>query len=106
MATSVYSLIRQAIIKKQQVVATYDGCVREMGPHVIGTNNGRSQALFYQFGGSSKSGLGPAGSGANWRCIPIEGLSHVSVREGPWHTAPTHSREQSCVDLIDAEVSH
>ena len=104
MRVDVYSLIRQAILDKQQVVATYQGHHRELCPHVIGTKTGRMQALFYQFGGSSNSGLGPAGSGENWRCIPIDGLSDVSVKRGTWHTAPNHSRGQTCADVIDVEA--
>ena len=100
-----YQIVRDAIINKKQITAFYDGHPREMCPHVIGTKNGREQALFYQFGGSSKSGLQPAGSGANWRCIPIEGLQQVSSKDGGWHTAPNHSRPQTCVDVIDVEVS-
>ena len=106
MPVDVYSLIRQAILDKQQVVATYHGHRREMCPHVIGTKTGRMQALFYQSGGSSNSGLGPAGSGENWRCIPIDGLSDVSVKPGTWHTAPNHSRAQTGADVIDVEAPY
>ena len=102
--TNVYAMIRQAIINKEQVFATYNGYRREMTPHVIGTKNGKEQALFYQFGGDSSSGLGAAGSPSNWRCIPISGLSDVETREGEWHTAPNHSRPQTCVGNIDKEV--
>lgn len=99
-----YEVIRQAIINKKQVTATYKSRVREMCPHVIGTKNGRQQALFYQFGGSSSSGLGLPGASSNWRCIPISGLSNVSTKKGEWHTAPNYSRPQNCVDHIDVEV--
>ena len=101
-----YDIIKQAIIKKQQVIATYNGHVREMCPHVIGTKKGKQQALFYQFGGTSSSGpLQPDGSSANWRCIPINGLSNVAVRAGEWHTAKDHSQQQTCVDIVDVEVA-
>ena len=100
-----YSLIRQAIIDKQHVIGSYDGHYREMCPHVIGRNKeGRRQALFYQFAGTSKSGLGPDGSGRNWRCIPVDDLLDVTVRPGEWHSAPTHSRPQTCVAYVDIEV--
>ena len=102
---STYQIVRDAIINKKQIIGFYDGHPREMCPHVIGSKNGREQALFYQFGGSSKSGLGPPGARENWRCIPIEGLQQVSSRDGAWHTAPNHSRPQTCVDDIDVEVS-
>ncbi len=104
MAVLIYDLIRQAILNKEQVFVTYDGHRREMCPHVIGTKNGREQALFYQFGGSSRSGLS-IDPRKNWRCIPINGLSAVSVQKGEWHTGPNHTRPQTCVDAIDVEVA-
>lgn len=64
-----YNLIRQAIINKQQVIGVYRGHRREMCPHAIGTKNGREQAIFYQFDGSSSSGLGQPEK--NWR--PLRG---------------------------------
>lgn len=102
--SATYDIIRNAIINKLQVVATYDGHVREMCPHVIGTKGGREQALFYQFGGTSSSGAIVPNSPKNWRCLPIEGLSGVSTRPGQWHTGANHSRPQACVDNIDVEV--
>lgn len=102
---STYEIIRQAILDKDQILATYDGHKREMCPHVIGRKHGRAQALFYQFGGSSNSGIGPAGSPGNWRCIPIDQLTDVSSRKGEWFTASNHSRRQSCVGAIDVEVT-
>ena len=106
MSSTTYNLIRQAILNKQQVIASYNGYYREMCPHVIGTKNGREQALFYQFGGNSRSGLESTGSPNNWRCIPIEGLENVSVREGKWHSYSRHTRPQRCVDEIDVEVEY
>ena len=98
-----YLLVRQAIIDKHQIVAGYKGHIREMCPHVIGTKNGRLQALFFQFGGTSSSDLPPGGQ---WRCVPIEGLEDVEVQAGEWHTAPNHSEPSSCIDAIDIEVDY
>ncbi len=106
MTTDTYNLIRQAIVNKQQIIARYDGYPREMCPHAIGRKNNREQALFYQFGGSSKSGLGAQGSSSNWRCIPVSGLKDVSLRDGQWHTASDHTQRQTCVDDIDIEVKY
>ena len=58
----------------------------------------RQQALFYQFDGHSSSGLGPDGSPGNWRCMFLDELSDVSAEQGEWHTAPNHTRPQTCVD--------
>ena len=98
-----YSLIRQAILAKQQVIATYRGHRREMCPHVLGTKGGRRQALFFQFAGGSSSGLPPGGE---WRCIPVEQLTDVSVRPGRWHTRTGHTQPQTCVDVVDVEVAY
>jgi hypothetical protein len=93
-----------AIRKRQQVTATYKGYHREMCPHVAGYKKGREKALLYQFGGESSSGLGPAGDAGNWRCVFVEDLTNVQVRDAAWHTASNHSRSQTCVDEIVAEV--
>ena len=98
-----YTLIRQAILGKNQVRATYQGRLRKMCPHTLGTKNGRRQALFFQFAGESSRGLPPGGE---WRCIPVDELVDVSVHEGEWHTDDRHSQPQTCVDEIDVEVAH
>ncbi len=105
MAHGDYDAMRDAILSRQQIVAFYDGYLREMCPHVIGTKGSLAKALFYQFGGASKSGLAPDGSPNNWRCIPIDGLSDVSVRPGEWHTAENYDpATQRCVDEIDVSA--
>ena len=101
--SDIYATVRQAILDKHQITATYNDHVREMCPHVIGMKNGRPQALFFQFGGTSSSDLPPDGE---WRCIPIEGLENVVSRAGAWHTAANHSQPQTCVDVIDVEVTY
>ena len=57
--------------------------------------------LCYQYGGQSKSGLQPAGSPANWRCLVLEKLSKVKVLDDAWRIAPNHSRPASCVVETD-----
>jgi hypothetical protein len=98
---TVYELIRAATLARQQVVATYKGHRRELCPHVLGTKEGRAQALFFQFGGGSSSSLPPGGE---WRCIPVDGLEDVVVRDGPWHTGRGHRYPETCVDEIDVEA--
>lgn len=101
-----YELIRNAILKKQQVFAIYDNFPRELCPHAIGTKNGRQQALFYQFGGSGSKGPVVPGAPSNWRCLPVDGLRNINVHEGEWYTAENHSKVQTCIDHIDVEVSY
>lgn len=104
---TVYEIIRDAILNRKIVTATYRGRVRIMCPHTLGTKRGRQQALFYQFAGDSSTGLGPDGDPQNWRCMFLDELANVSSQEaqGQWHTAPNHSRPQTCVDQIDVEVA-
>lgn len=99
-----YDLIAKAIKEKLQVTAYYQGFYREMCPHALGSKKGRKQALFYQFGGESSKGTVTPGSTFNWRCIPIDGLTEVTLQPGQWYTAENHSQAQTCVDQIDIEV--
>ena len=96
-----YELIRRAIIERWQVSAVYKGKRREMCPHALGYKNGREQALFFQFGGESSSGLL---DGGQWRCLLVAELDSIELREGEWHSRGGHSRPQSCVDVVDVEV--
>ncbi|WP_396016577.1 hypothetical protein [Escherichia coli] len=99
-----YDLIAKAIKEKLQVTAYYQGFYREMCPHALDSKKGRKQALFYQFGGESSKGTVTPGSTFNWRCIPIDGLTEVTLQSGQWYTAENHSQAQTCVDQIDIEV--
>jgi len=70
---------------------------------------GRNQAdqlrvLCYQYGGESESGLAPIGSPANWRCIVLEKLRAVELRQGSWKTAPNHSRPTTCIIQADIDA--
>lgn len=99
--TDVYELIREATLARRQVVATYKGHRRELCPHVLGTKNGRRHGLFFQFAGGSASTLPPGG---DWRCIPVDGLEEVTIRDGPWHTGVGQGDPERCVDAIDVEA--
>jgi hypothetical protein len=99
----VYRLIWAAVEGRRPVAAVYNDRHRLLCPHRLGRNKqGQLRILCYQFGGESESGLQPAGSPANWRCVALERLSAVRVLEGAWHTAPNHSRPTSCV--ADADI--
>ena len=99
-----YELIKEAILNKKQLIATYNNRERHLCPHVLGKKGIRDQALFYQFGGESSSGLEPDGSPNNWRCMFLDELSDIQLQDGEWHTAPNHSRPQTCVDDVEVEV--
>jgi hypothetical protein len=95
-----YALVRRAVAERLQVDATYDGHRRRMCPHLVGTRAGEPRALFFQFAGGSGRGLAPGG---DWRCLPLAGLSDVSLRDGEWHTR-AHSEPQHCIDEVDLEA--
>ena len=46
-----YDLIRKAIIEKRSVTFEYEGYIRHMTPHAIGTNKRQPFAMCYQYGG-------------------------------------------------------
>ena len=101
---AVYGVIHDAIVNKKVIRAIYNAYGRVMCPHLLGTKNGRAQALFYQFAGHSSSGIEPDGSSKNWRCMFLDELSNVQSEDGTWHTAPNHSRPSTCVDTVAVEV--
>jgi len=60
--------------------------------------------FFYQFGGSSHSGLPitPDGVGG-WRCLAVEKLSQVELSVDAWHTEP-RAAPQTCIDDVDFDA--
>ena len=98
----IYRLVWAAVGSKRPIEASYHGR-RLFCPHRLGRNSaGELRVLCYQYGGESESGLQPAGSPANWRCVALQKLSQVRLLEEAWHTAPNHSRPASCV--VDADI--
>jgi hypothetical protein len=94
-------LLEHAILHREQVVATYDGEVREFCPHALGTKDRRRHVLAFQFGGASKSTLP---RGGEWRCFAVDRLVNAVSRPGPWHTAANLFNAQSCLDVVDLVV--
>ncbi len=98
-----YSLLRQAILRRQQVIAEYQRFPREFCPHALGRDDkGRQMVMAFQFGGSGSKGLA---AGGEWRCFEVAKLQAVSVVDGEWHTSRDHSRANRCVTRVDVEVS-
>jgi hypothetical protein len=99
-----YELLLRAAARRQPVAAMYDGQPRLLCPHVLGRKSGRLHVLFYQFGGSSNSGLPMAPEGVgDWRCLAVEKLSQVELSTETWHTQQ-RSRRQTCIDEVDFDV--
>src|SRR5580658_3239154 len=90
-----------AATRRQPVAAMYDGQPRLLCPHVLGRKSGQLHVLFYQFGGSSNSGLPVAPEGAgDWRCLAVEKPSQVESSAEAWRTRQ-RSRRQTCIDEVD-----
>lgn len=99
----IYRLVWDAVVSRRPIEARYQGYPRLFCPHRLGRNReGQLRVLCYQYGGESKSGLQPAGSPDNWRCVALEKLSQVRLLEEAWRSAPNHSRPASCV--INADI--
>jgi hypothetical protein len=55
-------------------------------------------------GGDSVSGLNGPNGRSHWRCLAVEKLSEVELMSGSWHTAPNHSRPQTCILRVEMDV--
>lgn len=95
--------MKQAMAGRQPISVVYEGGERSLCPHILGLKDGRLRALCYQYGGKSRSGLGPPGDPANWRCISFEKLRAVRLLNGSWRSAERHSRTQTCIDEVEAD---
>lgn len=102
MNSTAFGLIQQAIQQGCSIEADYKGHRRQLSPYVLGyTKTGREHALLYQYAGGSSSGLGPIGSGENWRCLHLDELENVSLIPDYFERAPaSHGRPQTCVFTI------
>src|SRR4026207_2064138 len=91
MPSVAYTLFRKAILHEQQVVCRYDGRVRELCPHIIGTNkSGEEVVLAWQFAGESSGPL------PQWRCLKLANVSDARTRYGRWHEGGSHPTTPTC----------
>jgi hypothetical protein len=102
MPSLVYDLFSQAIAGRKQVLCQYDSLRRELCPVILGHTKGQEKALTYQFGGQSRSGLPRHGA---WRCLWLDRVRNVELRDGPWRVGDNHTRPQGCVEAVDLDVN-
>lgn len=102
MPSSNYTTIRSAMAAKQQVICTYNGYHRELCVHTLGTSGNKEMALAYQFAGDSSNP--PRTDADRWRCLEVEKIEKLAVRDGEWYSADNHSKKQTCVKEVDLEV--
>jgi len=109
-----WPLLEEAIRYREQVIATYNGRRRAFCPHALGYKGDRSHVLVYQFvderppnkrrpetTGRTSARPGPS---EGWRCLDVDRLKDVTLRSGPWHSAPNIYNPQSCLDDVRAVV--
>jgi len=95
-----YTLFRNAILAEQQVVCSYGGRIRELCPHIIGTDKkGEEAVLAWQFGGQSSGKL------PQWRCLKLANVRDARARHGRWHEGGSHKTTQKCVTGIDLDIN-
>ena len=100
MPSATYTLFRSAILGEQQVVCFYDGRLRELCPHIIGTSkSGAEVVLAWQFGAESSGPL------PQWRCLKLANVSDARTRRGRWHEGGSHRTTQTCVSDIDLDIN-
>ncbi|NOJ50325.1 hypothetical protein [Bradyrhizobium archetypum] len=100
MPSDTYTLFRNAILGAQQVVCLYDGRLRELCPHILGTNkSGEEVVLAWQFAGESSGPL------PQWRCLKLANVRNAHAREGRCHEGGSHRTTQRCVSDIDLDIN-
>jgi hypothetical protein len=100
-----YQLVWTAVASKRPISVVYKDRFRLFCPHRLGRNReGKRRVLCYQYGGESETGLAPAGSPENWRCVVFEKLRRVELLSGSWKTAPNHSRPATCIVEADLDA--
>ena len=101
--SAIYQLIWQAIRARKQITCIYEGCHREVCPHILGYKTPGTEAVFaFQFGGESTSKLPPGG---DWRCFDVARMTEVRLRDGRWYSGTRHSRTQTCIQFVDVDVN-
>jgi hypothetical protein len=96
-----YQAFRKAILAGRPVSFMYKGYLRLACPHVIGTKGGLEKVLTFQYDGGSSTGLPPGGE---WRCLFVSEAADVQMISDRWYTGASHTRPQTCVDVIDVQV--
>ena len=104
-APDTYQIVRDAILNRKTIVATYGGFRRELCPWAIGTHQGTPRALFYQVSGMTSTGPVVPHSLSNWRCMDLDRLEILEVVAREWIGPTEHRRASSCLDLIDVDLT-
>jgi hypothetical protein len=89
-----YDVIRQAILDRRSLTATYDGAVLHFSPHVLGRHPDRSlRVVAFQYVGDTERG--------RWRCLALGRLERVGPNRDGWHSGHDRGRPTKCVVQIE-----
>lgn len=102
MPSDAYTLIFQALHRREQLAFSYQGLPRECCPVILGyAADGREVLFAYQFSGatSSKTKL------PQWRCFYVKGIGDLRSRPGYWLEGTSHTQAQTCVHFVDVDVN-
>jgi hypothetical protein len=102
----IWELLEKAIATRVQVIATYNGRRRAFCPHALGYKGEKRHVLVYQFADERdllRSSV-RTNQSDGWRCLDVDRLEGVALREGPWYSAPNIYNPQSCMDDIRAVI--
>jgi hypothetical protein len=102
MASPIYDLFARAMRERRQVLCRYHGAAREICPIMLGRGKGAERALAWQFAGSNEMGANERGA---WKCLSLDEVSDVTLRDGPWHAGESHTQRQTCLDSVDLDVN-
>jgi len=102
MPSDAYTLIFQALRRREQLTFSYQGLPRECCPVILGyAADGREVLFAYQFSGatSSKTKL------PQWRCFYVASIRDLKSRSGAWLEGTSHTQAQTCVHFVDVDVN-
>jgi hypothetical protein len=89
MPSAAYTLVLRAMRERKQLLCTYQGRRREVCPILLGRTGLEEKSLVFQFGGETSGGrISPPGE---WKCLRLEDVCDIALRDGPWHAGGTHS---------------
>jgi len=87
------AIIRQAILDRRPLGATYDGARLSFSPHVLGRDKrGARRVLAFEHGDATR-----------WRCLRPSRLKRLRPTGDDWHSGHGPYRQHVCV--VRVEVS-
>ncbi len=99
-----WMILERALTDRRAVAARYHGHERVVCPHALGWKNGRAKLLAYQCDGTTSDGTLPADPRQRWRSMFIDEIEHLTIVDGPWHSAENHSATSNGIDELELSI--